>query len=236
MYGVGQVHSLLPPYGVVGCDATSERPAVAESNYQETAVTRITAILLSALILTVSACGRKEASDSAAAGPATDTASQSEMATAAPDASATANQDQAFFDKAAEGGMAEVEAGSLAQEKASSSDVKKFGAMMVQDHTQANEKLKGIAAAHGVTLPTSLNAEHDAMKMRLAGLSGNEFDKEYIRGQIKDHEATVELLRTESASGENTDAKAFAAETLPTVEAHLKRAQELGAKLKVDVN
>ena len=74
------------------------------------------------------------------------------------------------------------------------------------------------------------------MKAKLSGLSGKEFDKEYVRGQIMDHQATVELLRTESTSGENPDAKAFATETLPTVEAHLKKAQDLGKKLGVDAH
>jgi putative membrane protein len=187
------------------------------------------------LTLALAGCGKKNADTPVAAEtPVADSAAHTPDATATPEA--TPDPDQGFFDKAAEGGMAEVEAGQLAQEKASSAEVKKFGAMMVTDHTQANDKLTAIAANHNVTLPTDLNAEHQQMKDTLGGLSGKEFDKQYIAGQIKDHRTVAELLRTESTSGQNPDAKAFAAETLPTVEAHLRQAESLGKKLKVKLD
>ena len=63
--------------------------------------------------------------------------------------------DSGFYKKAAEGGMSEVELGQLAQQKASTSAVKDFGAMMVKDHTAANDKLKALAASKQVTLPES---------------------------------------------------------------------------------
>ena len=53
--------------------------------------------------------------------------------------------DQKFVKKAAQGGMAEVELGKLATQKASSDDVKKIGQRMVDDHTKANDQLKQIA-------------------------------------------------------------------------------------------
>ena len=191
------------------------------------------AVLSGTLALSIGACAKKQTD----APSATDTqAASSSTADATTPPPPAADPDSDFFDKAAEGGMAEVEAGKLAQEKASSAEVKKFGAMMVTDHTQANDKLKAIAANHGVTLPTDLNEEHRTMKENLSGLSGKDFDKEYIAGQIKDHQTVAELLRTESASGQNPDAKAFAAETLPTVEAHLQQAQSLGKKLKIKMD
>ena len=45
--------------------------------------------------------------------------------------------DKKFVEKAAQGGMAEVELGQLATQKASSDDVKKFGQRMVDDHSEA---------------------------------------------------------------------------------------------------
>src|SRR3984957_13238971 len=57
------------------------------------------------------------------------------------------NPDSSFFKHAAEGGIAEVDAGNLAQQKANAQNVKDFGAMMVKDHSAANEKLQAIAAA-----------------------------------------------------------------------------------------
>lgn len=195
---------------------------------------KILAIALSSLTLTLGACAKKQTDTPPAADASTADAAATPDATAVPPAASDPDKD--FFDKAAEGGMAEVEAGKLAQEKASSAEVKKFGAMMVTDHTQANDKLKAIADNHGLTLPVALNDEHRMMKENLGGLSGKDFDREYIAGQIKDHETVADLLRSESASGQNPDAKAFAAETLPTVEAHLQQAQSLGKKLKIKMD
>jgi putative membrane protein len=191
-----------------------------------------------------SGCSRHEAGDSPSAEQQDSTATDTPMVDDA-DASASAvagsgastaggSTDESFFQNAAEGGMAEVEAGKLAQSKGSSAGVKSFAAMMVKDHSAANEKLQKIAADSGVTLPTQLNAEHQAMKAKLSGLSGDAFDKEYLRGQLKDHEVTVSLLRTEIDSGQNADAKAFASQTLPTVETHLQTVKELAAKAGID--
>src|SRR3954469_24344004 len=67
--------------------------------------------------------------------------------------------DKKFIRQAAEGGMAEVELGRLATEKASSEDVKKFGERMVNDQSKANDELKQIASSKGVDLPNDLNAK-----------------------------------------------------------------------------
>jgi putative membrane protein len=140
---------------------------------------------------------------------------------------ANAASDHSFYAKATAGGMAEVEAGKLAQTKGSSSAVREFGAMMVRDHTTASEKLKQIAARKNVTLPTEPDEKHKAMKRELEAVSGQAFDAAYIKGQIADHEATEALLKQEIESGTDADAKAWATATLPTVSAHLKQARGL---------
>jgi putative membrane protein len=141
-----------------------------------------------------------------------------------------ANPDAAFFKHAAEGGLAEVDAGNLAQQKADAQNVKDFGAMMVKDHSAANEKLQSIATAKGITLPSSPSVGQMASKAKLDLLSGNAFDKSYIKGQVRAHEQTVGLFRKEIASGLDTDAKAFAKETLPTVRSHLKAIKAIAAQ------
>lgn len=74
--------------------------------------------------------------------------------------------DKKFVRDAAQGGMAEVELGKLATEKASSDDVKKFGQRMVDDHSKANEELKQVANSEGVQLPAKLNAKDEMTKRR----------------------------------------------------------------------
>jgi putative membrane protein len=135
--------------------------------------------------------------------------------------------DASFYKKAAEGGMFEVDAGKMAQDKGSSQGVKDFGAMMVKDHSAANDKLKSIAASKSVELPGSSSVGQMATKGKLDVLSGETFDKSYIRSQLKAHRETIALFRKESTTGQDSDAKAFAKATLPTLRAHMKEITSL---------
>jgi len=134
--------------------------------------------------------------------------------------------DTRFMDKAAQGGMAEVKLGQLAIDKGNDRVVKDFGQRMVTDHTNANNKLKDIASRKGVTLPDSMDAKDQATYDRLSKLSGSEFDREYMRDMVKDHQGDVNEFRHESQSAKDADVRAFAKDTLPTLEQHLSLAQQ----------
>ena len=139
--------------------------------------------------------------------------------------------DQGFVMKAAQGGLAEVELGNLAKQKASSDDVKQFGQRMADDHSKANDELKQVAASKGITLPTDPGPKHKAEMDRLSQLSGAEFDRAYMRHMVKDHKKDVSEFRKESEKGKDPDVKAFASKTLPTLEEHLKMAQDTASKV-----
>jgi putative membrane protein len=139
------------------------------------------------------------------------------------------NPDEDFFKNAAQAGIAEVQAGNDAQAKATNPAVKEFAAMMVKDHTAANDKLKKIAQAKGVELPGKASVKERAMNKKTDMKSGTSFDSDYIKGQVKAHEDTITLLQKEIDSGKDPEAKAFASETLPKVKMHLAHAQELAA-------
>ncbi|HEX8734682.1 MAG TPA: DUF4142 domain-containing protein [Pyrinomonadaceae bacterium] len=139
--------------------------------------------------------------------------------------------DKDFMTEAAVGGMAEVELGRLASTKAQNADVKKFAQMMVTDHTKANGELKTLAASKSVTLPTELDAKHKSAMSELQNLSGAEFDKAYVAGQLADHEKTVKLFQTQAMSGTDAEIKAFATKTLPTLQAHLEMVRNLHNKM-----
>jgi putative membrane protein len=142
---------------------------------------------------------------------------------------AASNPDSSFYKNAAEGGMSEVDLGNLAQQKSSNPSVKDFGAMMVKDHTAANEKLKAIAAAKGIDLPSSASVGQMATEGKLKLLSGETFDKSYIKGMIDDHKEDIKEFEKEATAGRDPDAKAFAAATLPTLKMHLKKIEGIAA-------
>jgi putative membrane protein len=142
-----------------------------------------------------------------------------------PAPSAKAPADQAFVTEAAKGGMAEVELGKLAAEKATNDDVKKFGQRMADDHSKANDELKSIASKKNITLPTDIDAKDKALRDRLMKLSGAAFDRAYMRAMVSDHVKDVSAFKRESQAGKDADVKAFAAKTLPTLEDHLTLAR-----------
>lgn len=135
--------------------------------------------------------------------------------------------DRQFLSETAQGGMAEVELGKLATEKASNAEVKKFGQRMVDDHGKANEELKTLADNKHITLPSTLDAKHKATIDRLSKLSGEQFDRAYVQDMLKDHQHDVAAFRAKSKSAKDADVKAWAAKTLPTLEEHLKLVQDL---------
>jgi putative membrane protein len=145
--------------------------------------------------------------------------------------SAVAASDLTFAKEAAIGGMAEVELGTLAKEKASSPDVKQFADRMVTDHSKANDELKQWAQQKNATLPTDVDAKHKATKDRLSKLSGEEFDKAYMHEMVSDHVKDVNEFKKESTAAKDADLKAWAGKTLPTLEEHLKSAREDNAKV-----
>lgn len=137
--------------------------------------------------------------------------------------------DSSFIKSAAEGGMSEVELGQLAQQKAMNPAVKGFGAMMVKDHTAANEKLKALAATKQVGLPDSPSVMQKASKAKLDMMSGDSFDKSYVKGMIDDHKDDIKEFQKEVVDGKDPQVKAFAAATLPTLKMHLKKIQSIAA-------
>lgn len=132
-----------------------------------------------------------------------------------------------FVEDASAKGVAEVEAGKLAQEKGSASDVKSFADMMVKDHTAANSKLKMIADKKNLEVSDSAELVDKAKAMILELRSSKSFDQAYANNQVKAHEATIALFEEEASNGKDADLKAFAAETLPKLKEHLVHAQAL---------
>jgi putative membrane protein len=139
--------------------------------------------------------------------------------------------DREFVRKAAEGGVMEVELGRLAGARATSDAVRQFGQRMVTDHGMANQELMRLAEQKGVTLPASLSPEHQALRDRLGGLAGAEFDRAYMDEMVKDHREDVALFERQAQSAQDPDLRAFAGRTLPVLREHLRLAQDVHSRV-----
>jgi len=141
------------------------------------------------------------------------------------------SSDANFAMDAAQGGLAEVKLGKLAAAKAESPDLKAFGQQMVDDHSKANNQLKAVAQAQNMTLPADVNSAQQAMYDKLSKLSGSEFDKEYVKGMLKDHQEDVKKFAREEKTGKDPQIKSFAAETLPVIQGHLEKIKSIQSQM-----
>jgi putative membrane protein len=192
---------------------------------------------LAVVLAAMTAC-RKESTDGL---PNTETTATT-ASTATTDTTATgatgrtvadiATSDKEFVSKAGMGGLAEVAMGNLGLQKATNAGVKAFAQRMVNDHSKANEELKQLATTKGLALPTELDGDPKAAMDHLNSLSGAEFDKAYMQHMVADHEKDVSEFQNASTGAQDADIKAWAAKTLPTLQDHLKQAQETSGKLK----
>ncbi|HEY2784634.1 MAG TPA: DUF4142 domain-containing protein [Fimbriiglobus sp.] len=132
-----------------------------------------------------------------------------------------------FVEKAAGGGMAEVEMAKAAQTQAQNAAVKKFADRMVKDHTAINEELKTIAAGIPVTVPERLSDKCRDEIAAMQKLTGAAFDKAYMEQQVKAHQEAVDCFKKAGKEVSNMRLKEFIIKTLPTLEDHLKRAKKV---------
>lgn len=147
------------------------------------------------------------------------------MLGALPALAAVSSADKNFAEKAAEGGLAEVQMGQLALQKAASPQVKDFAQRMVTDHTKANQDLTQLAKSEKLNLPTQVNTKDKNDADRLSGLSGSAFDAAYMQHMVQDHQQTVAEFQKQARSGSDPQLKSFAQKYLPVLQQHLQMAE-----------
>jgi len=133
--------------------------------------------------------------------------------------------DKTFMEKAAQDGLAEVQLGQLAEQKAASPKVKQFAERMVTDHSKANQDLQQVAKQLNVTLPAQPDAEDLATAQKLRTESGAKFDEAYMKDMVSDHRQDIDEFKKEAQSGQDPAVKNFAQKYVPVLEQHLTLAE-----------
>jgi putative membrane protein len=131
-----------------------------------------------------------------------------------------------FVTKAAQGGLTEVAVSKAAEASSQDPKVKQFAEQMVRDHSKANDELASLAKSKGLQIPTSLDAQHQAIVQKLSNKKGAEFDAAYGKQMKEDHAKTVALFQAATKTSD-PDLAAFAKKTLPTLTEHKQMAGEL---------
>jgi len=134
-----------------------------------------------------------------------------------------------FVKEASRGSMLEVQLAKLAQEKASSQQVKDFARQLEKDHSSANQKLK---SAVTINIPSTLEEKQQQKIEKLSDKSGNDFDKEYIDMMVKDHQEDIDKFQQAQKNVTDESLKNWIASTLPTLKKHYQTAKSIQESLK----
>ncbi len=137
-----------------------------------------------------------------------------------------------FMVKAANGGMAEVKMGKLANDKSSNDKVKDFGARMVKDHGSVDDQLKALAVEFNVTLPADIDQDEQDNFNKLNDKTGKDFNKDYIDLMVKEHKDAVDLFEKAQKNVTNQTLLEFVNNTLPTLQQHLESAEDIQKTMK----
>jgi putative membrane protein len=141
-------------------------------------------------------------------------------------------KDIKYMTESAQGLMSEVKLGEMAQERGHDERVKAFGKQMVDDHGKDLQNLQQLATQKKVTLPETLNEDQSKEAKKLAKLSGNDFDKEYLKYEAKDHSHDIKENGEEMKKTADPDLKKFASAEYETVTKHKKAVDALRAQIK----
>jgi len=192
---------------------------------------RFTQFMLAVCVAaTASACaGDHRADNSKPADPGAVGTAGTPAATPEPARNDAGRGDSNFVRDMMVDGQKEVDLGKLAQQKAQNAKVKAFAAMLVRDHTKAGTELKSLASDAHINLAEAhddmadTQADHD----RFAKYTGAEFDREYIKAMVDDHEKAVKDTQDKADGADNPQVKQWAAKTLPVLKKHLEQAKQL---------
>jgi putative membrane protein len=158
-----------------------------------------------------------------------ETAAQPNSGAAASSPSTSSDQD--FVTKAAQGNSAEVELGKIVADKSKNPSVKQFAQMMVKDHTTALNELQELAQTKNLNFNDDLTDDAKALQTKLSSDTGKQLDKDYMDNMVEDHQKDVQEFTDQSQKAKDPDVKQWASKTLPTLQKHLEKAQQIDAKL-----
>ena len=128
--------------------------------------------------------------------------------------------DKQFLRTAVETGIADVKLAELAAEKGGP-DVKTLAQQMIDDHTAINKDLSDAADAIGVMLPRKMSKDDQAEYDKLNGLSGKDFDTEYLTYILKMHWTNLHDFYMETSSSTDTALQAELPKAMTTMHQHL---------------
>ena len=138
-----------------------------------------------------------------------------------------------FITAAAKINLDEIALGRLAEQKGDNPAIKEFGKRMVEDHSNLEAQLQGVAKAQGLTLPAEPGAEESSLREQLSKDSGTQFDQAYIQHMLSGHKQAISDFENEIELGKNSAFKSYAEKALPVIQDHIRVAEDVAGKMQL---
>jgi putative membrane protein len=138
--------------------------------------------------------------------------------------------DEDFFRKATEIDLAEVSMGRLAAQRAHRNEVKEFSQALVEDHSKSLNEYLALAGKKRWEPARQIDEKHQALAQKLAGLKGEDFDKEFLQAMVHGHKEAVAMYEAQAQGARDEDLKMLVTKNLPTIKKHLQMAQQLSGE------
>jgi putative membrane protein len=146
-------------------------------------------------------------------------------------AKAQSDDDKKFLAMAAQGDQNEIALSKAAQDKATNPDVKAFAGKMVDEHMKMTDSMKPYADSWGLTPPMGPDADHQKELDKLNGMSGKDFDKEYVDDMASDHTKALSAFTKEARDTKDVKFRASVLKGKTMVAAHKNMAYDLKKKM-----
>lgn len=129
---------------------------------------------------------------------------------------------QDFANTVAASDAYEIAAGKLAQQKATTADLKSFGKQMVEDHTKSTAMLKTAAgkASPAITPAPAMTDEQQANLKTLESATGTQFDTAYKSQQVVAHRKALDAVQAYTKGGDVAPLRDFAKDAEPVISKH----------------
>jgi putative membrane protein len=180
----------------------------------------------------LAACGTPPHTALMGGGPAVVATAPAPIVATAPAPARLAPADQQFIAVAAGAGMYEVEAARLAIRRAGNAHVRSYAQMLLDHHTANNKELMTLVSAKGHRVAPGLPAPLQQKLKRLSGLSGAEFDREFLQVvAVQDHAAAINAFEEGRSRVRDRDLRAYIDKSLPVLRQHVQGAKAVAGQL-----
>jgi len=136
-----------------------------------------------------------------------------------------------FVAKCIDCNLSEKDFAERAVKNADSADVRKFAQRLIDDHEKLNQKALDLAKELKIGVVSGVNKDHKDALAKLLTTSGKEFDRNFVRIMVQNHEKSVKMLEANAKGSKSAEVRKMAADALPVVRAHLEEARKLDKSL-----